>query len=572
MGTLQSCACCAPKPLEPGPSSLVEAVNVVRDKGLQNGQNAFPTFCLPTGQFMQLSLMLPHEDVLDKLVKPEPQHCVHFISHEWLGFSHPDPHGTQLRRMQQIFCTFADLKAEALFKAKEWEAFLQGVSAGVGRHVRKQEENIVRRDARTADDLAKHVQAGYVWLDYHSIPQRVKDETFLQAVHGIPNYVDRCDYFWICAPPALHVDLGELRDFSTWRGRGWCRLEDSTNFFNQKLKMPLVVTDQDHLSTYGYFDGVKMYIGRPDRSVFNGRFTCCRLNHRIQQPDGSFTSIPCDKDSIAPMVNEVVRNYLGHAKDQGYKHLFLFAPDLFAGHLESEKRWNHPVGESLEAFLHRTNLSLDAVDPHGCGVLGWVTSIGNIQAATEFLKLRPGSQYERLNHNWTILVRAIHIPDEQYQQLLNFFPDEDRMEVINVASDGGITALDQAAKHGFHKNARLLLELRADLESRRKDNGATPLLSAAENHYPDCLSALLEKQADIHARDFESRTALHWAVDPLAVLGNTEHDGALQCIEILLAARASLDVRDKNGKTPLEAAEELKLGAKGMSLLRAAAT
>eukprot|EP00971_Amphidinium_carterae_P148578 2945804-Amphidinium_carterae.1 len=38
-------------------------------------------------------------------------------------------------------------------------------------------------------------------------------------------------------------------------------------------------------------------------------------------------------------------------------------------------------------------------------------------------------------------------------------------------SDGGITALDLAAKHGFVENLELLLEMRADLEPRRADNG-----------------------------------------------------------------------------------------------------
>eukprot|EP00971_Amphidinium_carterae_P051779 1019481-Amphidinium_carterae.2 len=154
-------------------------------------------------------------------------------------FSHPDPHGTQLRRIQEIFSTFAAFQAETVFKPRDWEPFLQGVSTHVPKRIRAIEESIVQRGRLTAEDLANHVQAGCVWLDYHSIPQGAKDETFLQAVQGIPNYVDRCDYFWICAPPALHAELGELRNFATWRGRGWCRLEDTTNFFNRRLKMPL---------------------------------------------------------------------------------------------------------------------------------------------------------------------------------------------------------------------------------------------------------------------------------------------------------------------------------------------
>eukprot|EP00971_Amphidinium_carterae_P269457 5345497-Amphidinium_carterae.1 len=51
--------------------------------------------------------MIAHEDVKERLVEPADDSLVHFVSHEWIGFQHPDPWSTQLRRMQHIFMKFA---------------------------------------------------------------------------------------------------------------------------------------------------------------------------------------------------------------------------------------------------------------------------------------------------------------------------------------------------------------------------------------------------------------------------------------------------------------------------------
>ena len=36
-----------------------------------------------------------------------------------------------------------------------------------------------------------------------------QDEQFIRAVNGIHHYIQQCDYFWICAPTAIHLDGGE---------------------------------------------------------------------------------------------------------------------------------------------------------------------------------------------------------------------------------------------------------------------------------------------------------------------------------------------------------------------------
>eukprot|EP00971_Amphidinium_carterae_P071020 1404124-Amphidinium_carterae.1 len=246
--------------------------------------------------------MQTHELLLSKLLVPEEAMTVHFISHEWLGFRHPDPQGTQLCLMQRIFQMFVEGEAKSLFHPRDWEAFLNGFSSGTAASLRAVEQDIMMREAYEEDHLPEHVTAGYVWLDYHSIPQDKSNKSFLDAVNSIPHYVERCNYFWVCAPPAVHQDMSEFRDYTTWKGRGWCRLEEAANLFSHTLKMPLVVSNDTRLTTYGWLDRMMSSLGRPERSVGNGKFTCCHFKHKLKQKDGSEKTIPCDKDAIAPVL------------------------------------------------------------------------------------------------------------------------------------------------------------------------------------------------------------------------------------------------------------------------------
>jgi len=65
--------------------------------------SSFPTYCLPMEYFMGMDLMAAHEELLNvALMCPPDDAVMHFISHEWLSFTHPDPAGTQLNLMQEI--------------------------------------------------------------------------------------------------------------------------------------------------------------------------------------------------------------------------------------------------------------------------------------------------------------------------------------------------------------------------------------------------------------------------------------------------------------------------------------
>jgi len=74
-------------------------------------EEAYPMFVLPVPILLQLTEMLPHQDMLKtgQLVQVTPQHIgkIIFVSHEWTGHATPDPKGEQLRCLQNLLTRLA---------------------------------------------------------------------------------------------------------------------------------------------------------------------------------------------------------------------------------------------------------------------------------------------------------------------------------------------------------------------------------------------------------------------------------------------------------------------------------
>jgi len=527
--------------------------------------------------FLQLQEMQPHEAVLELLTQPSEFMTMHFISHEWLSFHHPDPWSTQLAVMQGIFDTFAAGKARSMFKAPDWEAFLGGFSTGTAANLRAVEQGILTRDTYEEEHIPEHVSSGCVWLDYHSIPQDLSKQAFLDAVRSIPHYVERCNYFWVCAPPAYHRDLDAVRDFTTWRGRGWCRFEETANLLSKTLKMPLLVTGEHMLSTYGWMDAMHWLVGHEDRSVGNGQFTCCRFDHKMKMRDGSEKTIKCDKEAIGPVLADMYVNLYEHlttsddAKNIVFKRgvLRTVAPVLFAG-MEQPLKNRRDLGllvsneQNLDDFMDYAGFDdIDDVDGLGWPVLLQALMYGSMSVVKEIVEQRPDMLFTRTKIGATVLPYGVVRPLAEFREVLSWDPRSTSLEQLNYCSPSGYTAVDKAAKNGFHENLRYLLELGAYTEPRRKDNGATPLLSACEEGYPLCVEVLLEFRADIGAVDHMRRSALHLAAHPLAILGNPVQDAKLHVVEALLKAKASTNCVDSQGRTPLQVATALGFESAG---------
>mmetsp|Transcript_60973 Transcript_60973/g.145295 ORF Transcript_60973/g.145295 Transcript_60973/m.145295 type:complete len:612 (+) Transcript_60973:143-1978(+) len=532
----------------------------------------FPTHCLPMADFLTLEVMQTHESLSEKLILPDEEIIVHFISHEWLGFQHPDPDGTQLKLMQRIFQNFIGGQAQKYFDKHQWDALLQGVSQGTGKVYRHVEESLfAQRALIQAGDLPSHVASGCVWLDYHSIPQDTQKSCFAEAVKSIPYYVERCDYFWICAPPAIHHDLQESRNFYTWRGRGWCRLEEATNLLCRTLKMPLVVTTDTQVTTYGFLDAWQYIVTREERSVANGKFTCCRFGHKVALPDGSEKTIPCDREAIAPVLANMFESLFAQVQSSGDRFkkalLLSFAPAIYAGFQDLTPPiaklalpWQSSPTETLEEFVGRFGYKhVDEEDEHGWPCLVWVILCGSSEMLRKLLQHHPGMLKKHPPGHMASVGYAVHRTPEDFKYILSLCESPaEALKLVNHRSASGYTAVDRAAKFGNHENLEMLLDLSVDIEPRRVDSGATPLLSASEEGFPLCVQALLAHRADVTAVDHQGRSALHLAAPGLAIMGNEQPGARLQVLRMLLGARADPKCVDANGKTPIQIASDTR--------------
>ena len=132
-----------------------------------------------------------------------------FVSHQWLSFTHPDPHGQQVAVLR---------------------ATLLGVIDG-SLHVEPDTVSIPAGKALSAS-TRQAVGDGYIFLDWYAIPQitsRVEgmnEETTKTdaalAVQSIPAYVEVASLFIALVPGLLHSDTGLVCNYASWLSRGWC--------------------------------------------------------------------------------------------------------------------------------------------------------------------------------------------------------------------------------------------------------------------------------------------------------------------------------------------------------------
>ena len=161
---------------------------------------------------------------------------------------------------------------------------------------------------------------------------------------------------------------------------------------------------------------------------------------------------------------------------------------------------------------------------------------------------------------------------------------------IDAATVEGQTALGLAASHGDDVNAKVLLKrgskahqisqlgTTALLEAVRADGnvkmvdllvkhgapvdgaddfGMTPLMAACSSGDPKTVKLLLRSGASVHSVDQLGRVPLHHACD----FGNTcrsdeMRTSAIAILEVLFAAGAKLNVKDRDERTPLDYIED----------------
>mmetsp|Transcript_8023 Transcript_8023/g.23966 ORF Transcript_8023/g.23966 Transcript_8023/m.23966 type:complete len:436 (-) Transcript_8023:960-2267(-) len=284
----------------------------------QSSQRArYPMHGMPVSRLLKLRGPLRrHEACLKSglVTRIPPRAPVIFVSHQWLSFAHPDPRCIQLRRLQAMLRRVTVDRDSSLFAPDDWDAFARGVDARKTKsalHARA-----MRSDTRelTWEGFADELAGAYVWLDYFSIPQR-DDQKFPRrhvlagrsssssaasspttpsarspssvserhlprtmstqkaAIVSIPAYVERTHYFVVLAPRAAHEDTGAVCDLESWRKRGWCRLEEWSNFLTIQKSNPLVLTEHPRVHVEEMADFWSFRANTRLGSVATGDFT-----------------------------------------------------------------------------------------------------------------------------------------------------------------------------------------------------------------------------------------------------------------------------------------------------------
>ena len=133
---------------------------------------------------------------------------------------------------------------------------------------------------------------------------------------------------------------------------------------------------------------------------------------------------------------------------------------------------------------------------------------------------------------------------------------------VDARNDEGWTALHNAALYSEVEGARFLLARGADVNEKADLHGHTPLTATRGNRSAEMWRLLLYAGADVKAKGYQGMTALH----------NAAAWGDLEGAKVLLAHGAVVNMRDWNGFTPLDLAENrsksLKAAEEVAKLLR----
>ncbi|CAE8743147.1 unnamed protein product [Polarella glacialis] len=519
----------------------------------------FPMNCVRVLTFMEFDVMPSYGQLLEKdlLVEPSDDATVHFISHEWLSRNHPDPDSKQLWRMQGVFLEILAGRSKKLLSPDDWITFSKGTSIGSQHSPLAAAENAQRSlDTITEDIFQKDIKQGLIWLDWSSIPQvleaakdsleqTLKDQ--MAAVHSIGAYLDRCSYFWILAPTAIHKDQETIRDFTTYRSRAWCRLEEWANLLNSRSMMPLVVTEAPRIATYSSLTFVLDNARRPERGPCSGFLSCCSAGHSISIA-GERRSIPCDKISMQSVLEKLYSAKMKSVANSLLAYPFsmletsiavgsdaLAKPDLEEFDFHAEHNNNNNGNTLLHSAAATSNATMvrKLLDRRCKGEPWLVDAIG-------------GTAFQSLAVFGCVAIAQLFLETGEIGK-----------EQIDGHNSWGASPIHLTSEYGKPKMLQFLLanDAAVDLPKRKGSAyaGRTALHCAALRSQFECCEILLRHGASVRARDAQGATVLHMAaLEPICLVGNQDPNAKMTTVRLLLEAQADPSARNDAGHTAAE--------------------
>jgi len=449
---------------------------------------SFPMYVMSVKDALELTEMRHHQELLrdGKIIRRTSGMIIIFVSHQWLGFTHPDRNMKQFRVFQQAL---RNLISGLMVKMCPFTSVV----------FKQMESHFTEKDL-------KSLANAYIWYDYFCVPQIAdflcktpraslaqdhRKISFLgsdagegvdalgksieevqeqqrAAISSIPLYVQACNHFFVVAPTECHDDTDQVVSLESWGRRGWCRTEMGCHYLSKKTE-PVVVC-----------------ITKEDRVVETFPFAWLH-NQPVQ---GEF-SCEADRKHIKQIMSDLCEDRICHLRSQGQD----FEPRFLTAMLP----WLAPGSGAREENLDTWLRMYCFKDHKEAGPFGWApihfaALEGNLSVLDQLVDL--GESVNRKTEDGEppplgtvdvgmqipgmtpLMCAAFYIPLGADSVKVSQFLLEQKAD-ISAKAAGGETALHMAsagaASDGILVN--YLVDKKADIECVN-DARETPLLKA----------------------------------------------------------------------------------------------
>ena len=546
----------------------------------------FPMYVVKVSDFLEMDGPLKAHDELQQeglLHEWHPGMFVIFVSHQWLGFNHPDPQGDQAMCLRQFFNNIITGKREV-------------------------ESDIVTDNPNEGPFNCggpAMLRDGYIFLDWFAIPQltarasgvnedAVKSDA-AAAVQSIPAYVEVANLFVALVPSLFHNETKAFCNYASWLLRGWCRAELWCHVLSNKPDTRVILV---YTSTEAEF---MFPLNWQHNRITDGQFTVeqdrevvvqlgrLALQCKIQQLStcGPLTSFRFYTATMPRLFDQVRPAWTPESfiREFRFPNFTAAVDDLSSmnGVLCAVFSGDGAMIRCLATARADVNSRL-----HGLGPLGYFDTQTPLMAALKsqqagdvvlaLLEMRADTEIQ--SRTWikcTYLVRSpVHV-----QLLLDFRAD------FRYGGPGKISALAGAAAWASPETVKAILDAKYDPNNTNVQDagtclGHTPLhnLAIHSRDNPEVIASaklLLEYRANVNQQArpsglakwgaagvqvlqkfVKSRRMEHFAALPgLTPLGVVAWSGRQELAELLLEHHADLTVANDAGHCPEELARQM---------------
>ena len=466
----------------------------VADGYISEHQQYAPMWVVKVGDVLKMTDRFPPHQVLKAeglLDKWRADMFTIFVSHQWLGYHHPDPDGLQMKVLQSVLLNLVTRKLQI-----ETDLISQWNSKRL-----------------TKEQLGR-LEGAHIWLDYFCVPQLLDRyeshgmQEQMLYVDSIPSYVQVCNLFFALVPQTAHHDSKAACSLHSWLQRGWCRTELWCHSLSAQAKAPIVVV-KDH-----------------DRAQFTAP-----MWHRYPVHLGDF-AFEKDRASCSRVMQKALTlslPKLREAKDKTPFRLYLSLFEDMTG-LPAKHR---NVEDFLSEFAFSEPLQqYRGLGPIACAALSVDHKlIHDLVVAKASLETRAPSMPETMN-----------LPDFRPLHLAVWFRSHDLrvlQTLLELRADPNSSSMNICPALGLCRAAgavELLVAHGAEVNFLQKGVSSYRLIESAPALSPPCevLAKLLELQADV-TDELGRVSPLH----SIAISGDSSND--LKSAQLLICSRANIN-------------------------------